>query len=401
MDSYEFLLAIALILLSTKTFGLLSTHVHMPQVVGALLAGIILGPSMLGFVEETDFLLKASEIGVIMLMFLAGLDTDISELKKTGPTAFVIACIGVIVPLAGGFIIYDIFFVDTYTSDVFLRAAFVGVILTATSVSITVETLREMGKLKGPVGTAIMGAAIIDDILGIILLSFMSGFTDPSAKPMMVFVKIGGFFVFLAIIGIIVYWSFQKMEVAFGQKRRIAIYGLAFALILSYIAEKFFGIADITGAYFAGLILCNIANTRQYIAKKVNVASYLMFSPLFFASVGIKTDIHSLTSQYMLFAVVLLIVAVLTKIVGCGLGAKICGMSSRDSLRVGVGMISRGEVALIVADKGMQAGLVDPAISPAIVLVVIATTLMTPILLNIVMKERGKSRIPEKQPYVG
>ena len=406
MESYKFLLDLAVILLCTKVLGLATKRVQMPQVVGSLLAGLLLGPSMLGLLTETEFLSNVAELGVIVLMFCAGLETDIKELKKSGKAAFVIALCGVIVPIIGGFAVAYFFnkpgVIDSDAScSVVLQNAFIGVILTATSVSITVETLREMGKLKGPVGTAIMGAAIIDDILGIILLSFMSGFTDPSAKPMMVFVKIGGFFVFLAIIGIIVYWSFQKMEVAFGQKRRIAIYGLAFALILSYIAEKFFGIADITGAYFAGLILCNIANTRQYIAKKVNVASYLMFSPLFFASVGIKTDIHSLTSQYMLFAVVLLIVAVLTKIVGCGLGAKICGMSSRDSLRVGVGMISRGEVALIVADKGMQAGLVDPAISPAIVLVVIATTLMTPILLNIVMKERGKSRIPEKQPYVG
>ena len=265
--------------------------------------------------------------------------------------------------------------------------------------SITVETLREMGKLKGHVGTAIMGAAIIDDVLGIILLSFMSGFTDPTIQPMMVFVKIGGFFVFLLIVGFIVYWLFKKMELAFGEKRRIAIYGLAFAFILSYIAEEFFEVADITGAYFAGIILCNIAKTRQYIAKKITVASYLMFSPLFFASVGIKTNLHALNSQYIFFAFVLLAVAIVTKIIGGGLGSKICGMSFADSLRVGVGMVSRGEVALIVANKGISAGLVDPAISPAIVLVVIATTLLTPILLNIVMKEKSPTKTAKNPSY--
>lgn len=396
MESYEFLLIIAIILLSTKTFGLLSSCVHMPQVVGALMAGIILGPSVLGFVGETDFLTKSSEIGVIMLMFLAGLDTDLGELKATGLKSLVIACLGVIIPLVGGFGVYMAFFADSFDKITFLRATFIGVILTATSVSITVETLREMGKLKGPVGTAIMGAAIIDDIMGIILLSFMSGFTDPSAKPYMVFGKIGGFFIFLMLVGIVVYWIFRKMDAAYGEKRRIAIYGFSFCLILAYAAEKFFGVADITGAYFAGLILCNIAKTRQFIAKKITVASYLMFSPLFFASVGIKTNLHMLTSQYIVFAVVLLMVAIVTKIVGCGIGARIGGMSAEDSLRIGVGMVSRGEVALIVADKGMQAGLIDPAISPAVVLVVIVTTLITPILLNLVMKERSRESLGEK-----
>ncbi|MGN1008080.1 MAG: cation:proton antiporter, partial [Butyricicoccus sp.] len=170
MESYEFLLVIAIILLSTKLLGLLSERVHMPQVVGALAAGILLGPSALNFVGETDFLLKTSELGVIMLMFLAGLDTDLSELKKTGVASFVIALVGVIVPLAGGTLCYEMFFHDSGDPLDFLKAVFIGVVLTATSVSITVETLREMGKLKGKVGTAILGAAVIDDILGIIIL---------------------------------------------------------------------------------------------------------------------------------------------------------------------------------------------------------------------------------------
>lgn len=400
MESYEFLLVIAIILLSTKTFGLLSSHVHMPQVVGALMAGIILGPSCLGIVQETDFLLKTSELGVIILMFIAGLDTDIDELKNTGLTSFVVAISGVIFPLIGGFGAYMVFFAQSADPVTVLKGVFVGVVLTATSVSITVETLREMGKLKGKVGTTILGAAVIDDILGIIILSFLSGFTGGNENPFMVLTKIGGFFIFLAVVGIGIYYVFRKMEDVVGTKRRVAVYGFAFCLILSYIAEKFFGVADITGAYFAGIILCNIAKTRQYIVKKITVSSYLLFSPVFFASVGIKTDLHSLNSQFILFALVLLIIAVITKIIGCGLGAKLCGISNLDSFRIGVGMVSRGEVALIVAQKGMQAGLIDTALSPAIVLVVIMTTLLTPIMLSFIMKEKASEKLPLEKAII-
>ena len=180
MQSYDFLLVSAIILLSTKVFGLLSQKVHMPQVVGALTVGIILGPGCLNILAETDFLMKAAEIGVIFLMFQAGLDTEFEELKKTGKASFIIALIGVIVPFLGGTIVYLLFFRSSaMTSIDLLKGCFVGVILTATSVSISVETLKEMGKLKGKVGTSILGAAIIDDILGIIVLTIITGVTSP------------------------------------------------------------------------------------------------------------------------------------------------------------------------------------------------------------------------------
>ncbi|MBS5702610.1 MAG: cation:proton antiporter [Butyricicoccus pullicaecorum] len=388
MESYEFLLVIAIILLSTKLLGLLSERVHMPQVVGALVAGILLGPSVLNFVGETDFLLKTSEIGVIMLMFLAGLDTDLGELKKTGVASFIIALIGVIVPLIGGTACYELFFRDAADSLDFLKAVFIGVVLTATSVSITVETLREMGKLKGKVGTAILGAAVIDDILGIIILTVISGFADSSVNPVMVFVRIGLFFVFIAVVGFICYRMFQKMDVIWAHHRRLAIVSIAFCFILSYVAEAFFGIADITGAYFAGLILCNIMELREYVAKKINIMNYMFFSPVFFASIGIKTVLNGMNAEIALFSLVLLAIAVLSKVVGCGLGAKVCGFNGHDSLSIGVGMISRGEVALIVAQKGAAVGLINTNMFPAIVLVVIVTTLVTPILLKVVMSDQ-------------
>lgn len=384
--SYDFLLTIAIIMLFTKIFGLTSERVHMPQVVGALVAGVLVGPSVLGWVGETDFLVKTAEIGVIILMFNAGLDTDLKELKKTGFASFVIAVIGVIVPLIGGIGCYLVFESRPADPMNMLKAAFIGVVLTATSVSITVETLREMGKLKSKVGTAILGAAVIDDILGIVVLTVLTAFTDPTVQPFWVFARIVGFFVFVLVVGYVMYKAFIKMDQMWHKHRRIAIYALVFAFLMSYIAEKLFGIADITGAYFAGIVLCNLSSTRDYVASKTNVLGYMLFSPLFFASIGIKTNLEGLSGTIVLFAVVLTVVAILTKIIGCGLGARLMGFPTYDAVSIGLGMVSRGEVALIVAQKGEQAGLIDPAMFPAIVLVVIVTTLVTPILLKFGMK---------------
>lgn len=391
MESYDFLLFVAIILLSTKIFSLLSQKVNMPQVVGALLVGVLLGPSCLNILHETDFLTKSAEIGVIFLMFLAGLDTDFDDLKATGKSSVIIAFVGVLIPLGSGFLTYYLFFHGQRPDTmIFLESAFVGIVLTATSVSITVETLREMGKLKGKMGTSILGAAIIDDILGIIALTVITSFTVPGVEIMVVLLKILLFFVFIAVCGFFVFHLFRKLEIVYGTKRRVAIYAVAFCLLLSYISEVYFGVADITGAYFAGLILCNVTETKSYIASKINITSYMFFTPIFFASIGIKTVITGMSQELILFTLALLIVAILSKIVGCGLGAKICGFSNMDSLAIGVGMISRGEVALIVAQKGEQAGLISPTLFPAIVLVVIVTTLITPILLKAVvyMKEQ-------------
>lgn len=393
MESYDFLLFVAIILLSTKIFSLLSQKVNMPQVVGALLVGVLLGPSCLNILHETDFLTKSAEIGVIFLMFLAGLDTDFDDLKATGKSALIIAFVGVLIPLGSGFLTYFLFFHgERPDTMIFLESAFVGIVLTATSVSITVETLREMGKLKGKMGTSILGAAIIDDILGIIALTVITSFTVPGVEIMVVLLKIFLFFVFIAVCGFFVFRLFRKLEIVYGTKRRVAIYAVVFCLLLSYISEVYFGVADITGAYFAGLILCNVTETKSYIAFKINITSYMFFTPIFFASIGIKTVITGMSQELILFTLALLIVAILSKIVGCGLGAKICGFSNMDSLAIGVGMISRGEVALIVAQKGEQAGLISSTLFPAIVLVVIVTTLITPILLKAVVYMKEQKR---------
>ena len=383
--NYDFLLIIAIILLSTKFFGLVSEKVHMPQVVGALVAGVILGPSFLGILTESDFIVQTSEIGVILLMFLAGLDTDLEEVKKTGLSSVIIAIIEIIVSLIGGAIVYYFFYKDNKSTDslFFVKALFTGVVITSTSVTITVEALREMGKLRGKIGTTILGAAVIDDIIGIIILTLVASLKDSSQKPLGVIIKIVCFFIFIIIVYILIHLIKKAIENQDG-KRRSTIYALAFCFLLSYLAERFFGIADLTGAYFAGIILCNIG-VKKYIAQKTTVLSYLIFSPIFFASIGIKTNLKELTLSILFFTLILLIASILTKLLGCFIGAKMCKFNNYEAVTIGFGMVARGEVSLIVAQKGEAAGLLDPSLFPAVVVVVIATTLLTPIILKFLL----------------
>ena len=387
--NYDFLLWIALILISTKVLGLLCKAVHLPEVVGALLAGVILGPSALGLMSmegDTGTLLTyVAEMGVIFLMFSAGLDTDLKELKANIGASFVTALIGVIVPLIGGMIGYALYFGEDLSNyDQMLQSLFVGVVLTATSVSITVETLREMGRLSGKVGMTILGAAIIDDILGMVVLDVVSNMKDTSVKPTTVLIKIVLYFVLILILFMVT----SRLEFAIEKndhKRRVAIFAIAFCFILAYVSEIGFGIADITGAYFAGVMLCQ-SKIRDYVDVKIHDVSTVFFSCIFFASVGLKVTLGGMTLKVWMFAVILTLIAIISKMVGCGLGAKICKFTWKESLQTGVGMISRGEVALIVAEKGRQVGLISEDLFAPIILVVIVTTLITPILLKVVFK---------------
>lgn len=385
---YKFLLDIAIILASTKILGLFTKKVNMPQVVGALLAGVILGPACVGVLTETDMIQNMAELGVIVLMFCAGMETDIEELKRSGKASFVIALLGVIVPLVvGGGVAYLFInngYIDTsdVTSSVFLQSVFIGVILTATSVSITVETLKELGKLKTKSGNAILGAAIIDDILGIIALTIVTSLADTSVNIAVVLFKIVLFFVFCGVVGVIVYYAFKKWcEISGKGMHRHAIIAFVICLVMAFCAEHFFGVADITGAFFAGLII-SMTQKDQFIASKFDVLSYLLLSPIFFASIGLKVELPKMGPAIIAFAAVITLVALLTKIIGCGLGAKVCGYKNYQALRIGVGMISRGEVALIVASKGAAVGLMSNNIMGPIIIVVVITTIITPILLK-------------------
>ena len=383
-------------MLSTKVLGIVTKRFALPQVVGALLAGLLLGPAMLGVLQETTLMDQLAELGVIVLMFNAGLETDLGELKKAGKSAFIIALIGVLVPLVGGFVLASLF---NQGSDAFLQNVFIGVILTATSVSITVETLKEIGKLSTRSGNAILGAAIIDDVLGIVALTIITSLSGTGANVLLVLVKIVAFFAISVVVWIVMHrlveWWFKRYD---RDKRRFVVISFAFCLLYAYLAEDLFGVADITGAYIAGLIFAKTPRVT-YLQDRFDTLSYTLLSPIFFASIGLKVVLPQMSGTIILFSILLILWSVASKILGCGLGSKLCGYSNQDALRIGVGMISRGEVALIVANNGIAAGLMKDEFFGPVVLMVIATTILTPILLKVVYhgKEKDYSDLQESE----
>ena len=249
MEAYTVFKDLAMIIVFAKLFGILARKCKAPQVVGEIVAGLLIGPGVLGLVQQSEFLIQMAEVGVVLLMFSAGLETDLKELMKTGPVAFLIACAGVIVPLIGGALLYMGFYGSApFGSEKFYMAVFIGVIMTATSVSITVQSLKELGKLKGKVGTTILSAAIIDDVIGIIVLTFVIGFKNPDSDPKSVVLSTLLFFVFAFAAGIVVYKIFKKLDERYPHTQRIPIMSLALCFFFAYAAERYFGIADITGA---------------------------------------------------------------------------------------------------------------------------------------------------------
>lgn len=394
MESFEFLKNLAIIIVSAKVFGLIANKLKAPQVVGEIIAGLVIGPCVLGWVEQTDFLSRMAEIGVVLIMFGAGLETNMKDLLKTGPKALLIALVGVFVPLVGGALTYMLIFgFSEFGSEDFLRAVFIGTIMTATSVGITVQTLKELGHLKGKVGTLILSSAIIDDIIGIIVLTFVIGFKDPESAPLDVVIHTVLFILFSLGVGLVAYYAFKFIDKRYPHKRRIPILGLALCMIMAYCAEKFFGIADITGAYVAGLILCNLRDS-EYIAEKMDISSYMMFGPVFFASIGLKTQFNGFTPELIIFSLAFVFTALITKVIGCGLTARALGCTNRDSLKVGVGMMTRGEVALIVSQKGLSVGMMDPVYFTSVILLIIVSSISTPILLKLLYRGEPK---PETQ----
>lgn len=407
LAEFKYLLVLAAILLTTKLLGLFSRRIQLPQVVGALVAGVLLGPvvnAFMGVGTADGFFSSAagsdqlfgmlSELGVIVLMFGAGLETDIHEMRKCGKASFIIALIGVIAPLVlGGFVSY-FFITDSDSQMQILKSVFIGVVLTATSVSITVETLKEMGKMNTPASNAILGAAIIDDILGIIALTIITSFADKSVNILFVLLKIVLFFVFAVVLGVGMYMLFKWMNKHTKRdSRRYVIIAFAYCLVTAFVAEVFFGVADITGAYIAGLVL-SMTNRKRYLENRFSTLSYMLLSPIFFACIGLTIEVPSLTTSLMIFAVLLTLVAVATKFFGCALGGKICGYSTRECFQIGAGMISRGEVALIVAKKGESCGLMDPNLFGPLVIVVVITTIIAPVILKILFKEKNGKANP-------
>ena len=380
---YSIFRNLALILISAKFFALLARKCRAPQVVGEIIAGLVIGPCLLNLVQPSDSIAIFAEIGVVLLMFTTGLGTNLQELMRAGPIATLIACVGVAVPLAGGTLLYSLFYgFSALGSQEFYRALFIGTIMTATSVSITVATLQELGHLKSFLGTTIVSAAVIDDVIGIVVLTCVLGASSGTGTGLgKVLMNTVLFFATAIGVGLIAHYAMKWLDKRNPHTQRITIVSMAFCFAMAYIAEAYFGIADITGAYIAGIVLCTLEDA-PYVERRVDISNYVLFAPIFFASIGLKTDISGLTPEILLFSVCFVVVALITKIIGCGLAAKVCRFSWGDSLKVGVGMMTRGEVALIVAQKGLDIGVVDSVYFTAVILLIVVSSVATPLVLK-------------------
>lgn len=395
METYEILRDLAIILLSAKICGMLARKLKAPQVAGQIVAGLLIGPCCLGLVQQSDFIAKMAEIGVILVMFSAGLGTDLKDLIKTGPKALAIACNGVFIPFIFGALLYFAFYgFDSFGTDKFFAAMSIGAIMTATSVSITVAVLMELGKIKGIVGTTILSSAIIDDVIGIIVLTFVIGFKNPDVKPGMVIIKTILFFIVALVGGVIAYKFFKWLDNRNPHTQRIPIFGFVLCFSLAYVAEKYFGIADITGAYVAGIILCNLKDA-DYINSKTHISTYMIFAPVFFVGIGLKTTFDAMNVKLLFFCIAFVIVALLSKVIGCGLMAKLCRFNWNDSLKIGVGMMTRGEVALIVAQKCLSVGMITSEFFTAVILLIICSSVLTPVILKLLFSK--DKEVPETE----
>lgn len=378
VEAAKFLLTIVLVLVSVKVAGDLSVRFGQPSVFGKLLVGLIVGPSLLGWIQPSAMLSEFSEVGVIMLMFIAGLETDLIEFMKTARGALIAAVLGVILPLLGGY-----FLAMAYGYS-WAQSLFVGTILVATSVSISVQTLRELGKLQTKEGFTILGAAVIDDILGLIVLSIVLGLEmgqgGGAAGITLIFVKVVLFFVIAIFFGKYLIPPLLRFASKMGISVPVITTGIILALLYAAGAELM-GMAGIVGAYLAGLMM-STSNFQTEIFEGVENVGYAFFIPFFFVNIGVTADVRGLTGDMVMFTVIALVIAALTKVVGCGIGAYVSGLTFNESLNVGIGMIARGEVALIVANIGLTSGLITESLFTSMVIVAIATTVITPPMLR-------------------
>ncbi len=398
-----------IILLATKAFGMLTRKLGLPQVVGMILAGLLIGPALFvgtgfsGIIHPTEIEMRVlqslSQIGVVFILFSSGLETDVQEMKQSGLAATLIAVMGVAVPLALGTIVALLFMggPDKASDHASLmNALFIGSILTATSVGITVETLRELGKLNTKIGTTILSAAIIDDVIGIVVLSFITGL-DGEGSIGMTLLRVLGFFAFTLIVGLLLRKGFHYLVAKYPHKRRTSIFALSMCFLFAYIAEEFFGIAAITGAYMAGLMLSGLGDT-QFVDRKVIVSGYMLFTPMFFAYIGISADFSSFTLSSLWFVLAFVLAGILGKILGCGLMARCMRYSGKNSIAAGCGMIARGEVALAVYATGhnliAQTGGIDPLV--ATIFLIISTSILCPVLLKLVFRNHDGEDVHSK-----
>jgi monovalent cation:proton antiporter-2 (CPA2) family protein len=373
------ILELAVILFASKIAGDISVRLGQPSVLGKLLIGIVLGPAVLGIVNDTDILKEISQIGVILLMFIAGLETDMDEFKKSGKAAAFVGVLGIIVPLSMGYLAGLVMELSA------IQAVFLGLLLSATSVSISVQALKEMNKLKSKEGSAILGAAVIDDILVIIALAFLMSMAGEDVHLGIVIIKKVIFFA----VAILLAWKVVPIMLRKFAPLRVTETVISAALIVcfsfAYLAE-FTGVAAIIGAYIAGVAI-SFTDYKHEVFKKIETISYSIFVPVFFTSIGVAVKFSGV-GQYIWVIVALSILAILTKLFGAALGAKLAGFNWRSSLGVGAGMVSRGEVALIIAGIGLETKLLSNELFTVLVVVVLVTTIVTPPLMKAIFKDQ-------------
>jgi len=378
---YKFLLDIGLIILVVKLFTVLTQRIQMPRVLGGLIAGIFLGPAALNLVQASSILEVFSTLGIIFIMFLAGMETKLKSFFENTKSYFTIAIVGVVIPLVLGYLVSTFYFNDFKTN------LFLGILITSTSVSITVETLMQMNKLQSKVGMAILGAGVVDDIIGIIFLSIIMNGNNIGFLPVTITLgKIILFFIIAGGIGFILYRIFQWLELSNENNDKIPTFSLAMALIFAFIAEKL-GVSGIIGAYIAGLI---IGNTKKgsSIKPKIELLVSLIFLPIFSANLGLKLETLSFSASAWIFIIAFALIAILGKLIGNGLGAKICKYSKEDAISIGMGMAIRGELALIMLDKGLELQIISNEIFSMMLVAIAIITFITPIALQIRLRKK-------------
>lgn len=371
------ILQLAIILIASKVAGSISVRLGQPSVLGKLLIGIVVGPSVLGFVNESDTLNEFSQIGVIFLMFIAGLETDIEEFKRTGRASTFVGFAGIVVPLVLGYVAGIILNLTT------LESWFLGLLLSATSVSISVQALKEMNLLKTPEGTTILGAAVIDDVVVIIALVFLMSYAGGDVNLTAVILKKVIFFAGAILIGWkAVPWFLKKFS-SLKVTETVISSALIICFAYAYLAE-YTGVAAIIGAYIAGVAI-SVTDFKHEVFEKVETIGYSIFIPVFFTSIGITADFSGISKNIGLI-VGLSIVAILTKLIGAAIGAKAAGFGWGSSWGIGSAMVSRGEVAMIIAAIGLETKLLTQELFAVIIVVVLVTTIVTPPLMKCFFK---------------
>ncbi len=375
VSSIEF--QMALLLFIALAGYILATRINQSAVVGEILVGLIIGPSVLGWITYTDFVQTLAGIGAIILLFVIGFEFKIADLIN--PKYVLIGLIGIIIPWIGGYGTALLFGYDAGSS------IFVGTALTATSIAITANVLREIGVLHTDVSKAIIATAVIDDVLSLIALALTSATVTGTLTVFdieLVLLKELGFLIIAGAIGIYALAPFiiklDKRPICKQYPEFVFIFAMMIAFFYAVVAE-YLGISGIIGAFIAGVSMGSVRLTHSRSIHESAESLYIIFASIFFISLGILVDVHAVTEQTLLFLLVLTIVAVITKVIGCGAPAKILGMSWRDSAILGFGMAPRGEVAMIVALLGLNMGLIGQDIFTSIVMMSLLTTIITPI----------------------